>query len=109
MSGHRLGYDHGMALAAGLLADPGDAGTVVLEAGTGFSVLVIPGGSATDAIVLPAAPAGTIVLVVNDSGGTLAITESGTAGLDADVADGGVEFCVASTDTWASLELVVAS
>ena len=109
MSGHRLGYDMGMALAAGLLDDPGDAGTVVINAGSGFSVLVIPGGSATDAIVLPASPAGTVLLVVNDSGGTLAITESGTAGLDSDLADGGVELCVASTDTWTSLELVVAS
>ena len=108
MSGHRLGYDHGMALAGGLIADPGDGGTLVLN-GTGFGVCYIPDGSATDAIVLPAAPAGTVVLVVNDSAGTLAITESGTAGLDADLADGGTELCVASGDTWASLELVVAS
>jgi len=96
-----------MALAAGKLADPGDAGTVVLN-GSGFSVLHIT-AAATDAIVLPPAPAGTMVLIVNDSAGTLAITESGTGGLDADLADGGTELCIASEDTWASLELVVAS
>ena len=109
MSGHSLGYEHGMAMAACQLADPGDGGTVYLEAGTGFGLLHIT-AAGTNTVVLPdTANSGTMILIVNDSGGTLAINTSGGNALDADLADGGTELCIASDDTWSSVELTVAS
>ena len=94
MSGHRIGYDHGMALTAGLLKDPGANGTLVLDAGSGFNTVIL-GTTSQTSIVLPASQPGTVVIAVNNSGGAVEVSD-GTSNV-CSLADAEVGLAVALT------------
>ena len=104
MAGNTLGTDFSQVAVSGKLADPGDAGTLVLTGG--MSMVHILAGSTTDSVVLPAAPTGSIVVLMNESAGDVEMSD-GTSNV-CTVADDEVGLAVSlneSTPLWRGVVL----